>query len=185
MAFNRTRFMRKKPTSGLLPAQEKEIRSKLKALDEYILSEQKAGRTVDDLLLNKKAEYENKLNPNGKLNAKKIYEDGIEFESNLEKDMYKALKDAGYKLGVDFDIQVHFTIMEGFMLHGKSIRPIDIYVDFIFKSRVLIETKGFPMPDWKLKWKLLKNIHRDNYVYLVPSNKTEIKSVIQLLKTIK
>lgn len=81
--------------------------------------------------------------------------DGIVFDSKLEMNAYRVLRDRGVK----FDRQIEFTIQERFEHDGKIIRPIKYVADFkvyaLDGTPFIIDTKGMITPDCKLKLKLM------------------------------
>jgi uncharacterized protein DUF1064 len=97
-----------------------------------------------------------KLKPkaNAKIkNAVKVKANGVSFDSRLEKYLYDALTNAG----IGFEFQKTYTLQVGFKYNGETIRPIKAIVDFKLSDRnIIIDTKGWPTPISKLKYKMLK-----------------------------
>lgn len=86
-------------------------------------------------------------------NAVKCEEDGIKFDSRLERYMYIQLRD----LGITFKMQVVIELIPPFRYEGKAIRPMKIIPDFYLEDHnTYVDTKGFALPEAKLKYKLLK-----------------------------
>jgi hypothetical protein len=99
-----------------------------------------------------------------KYGNEEIVIDGITFQSKKEGRYYsnlKLLKKAGEV--VKFDMQVPFTLFEGFKLNGKSVlRPIKYILDFVVDYKngetKYIDTKGCvtPLSQVKRKWMMDK-----------------------------
>lgn len=83
--------------------------------------------------------------------------DGIVFDSKLEMNAYRVLRDYGIK----FDRQVEFTLQEGFYTpppDRKHVRPIKYVADFRVYTpggEFIVDTKGIITPDCKLKLKMM------------------------------
>lgn len=83
--------------------------------------------------------------------------DGIVFDSKLEMNAYRMLRDYGVK----FDRQVEFVLQEGFYTPApehKHIRPIKYVADFKIytpSGTFIVDTKGMITPDCKLKLKMM------------------------------
>lgn len=92
--------------------------------------------------------------PNKKvMNAKKVEQFGLTFDSRLELYLYNALCDAG----IDFEFQKKFELQPKFKYLGENIRPIVIIVDFYLTGRnKILDSKGWSTTISKLKYKLLK-----------------------------
>ena len=84
--------------------------------------------------------------------------DGIVFDSKLEMNAYRYLRD----LGVAFERQIPFVLMEGFEHEGKKVQPIRYVCDFQVKSldgtSFIVDTKGVITPDCRLKLKLMLSL---------------------------
>lgn len=110
------------------------------------------------------AEYRNYNKKPNKYNAKRTIVDGITFDSKKEADYYcklKLLQKAGEV--VKFEMQVPFTLFDGFKINGKSVmRPVKYILDFRVKYKngdvKYFDTKGFmtPLAQLKLKWMMDK-----------------------------
>ena len=129
--------------------------------------------------------------------AKKTSYKGIEFQSLLEKHMYKALDDEGIK--VDYEKHT-FTVFPGMVYpqacyegtkaklynKGSKIRPITYTPDFVDPNgKWIIETKGYANESFPLRWKLFKKHLKDNnltYVLFMPRNKAQVAEVLELVK---
>jgi hypothetical protein len=105
-------------------------------------------------------EYKKLPKPNKKIKgARKSEQDGIKFDSQLEKYMYNLLKASG----IEFEFQKVFVLQPGFRYRGEAIRPIKSIVDFWLPAfNVIIDTKGFSTKDSLIKFKLLKRYLWEN-----------------------
>ena len=118
------------------------------------------------------------------LNAVKVEQNGIRFDSRLELYCYNALKAAG----IDFEFQKVFELQEKFKYGTESIRAITSRVDFWIPSKTLIvDTKGYANDVAPLKFKLLKYSLKDMFILGVyhrlprieqPKNKKEVDLLI-------
>lgn len=183
MHFGQKRFSKKKVTS-LSENEEREIKTTVSSLETFIKESLEKSVPVSQIVYDKLSKYKSKLTTSGKSNAQKIFCDGIEFDSGLEKNFYLALKNIELVKDVDFQLDTEFVLQPAFKSHGKSIREIKIYPDFLIKGVILVDTKGFATPDWKIKWKMLKYQQGDNYHYFTPSSKDEIVETIAQVKFI-
>ena len=131
------------------------------------------------------------------ISAKKTVYKGIQFQSLLEKHMYKALDDAG--IAVQYEEHT-FTVFEAMLYpqacyegtkakllnKGSKIRPITYTPDFVDPDgKWIIETKGYANESFPLRWKLFKQHLRDtkqNYVLFMPRNKAQVLEVLELVK---
>lgn len=84
-----------------------------------------------------------------KYKNKKIEYDNIVFDSQLECNYYKYLKE----MKVEFEFQPKFLLQEGFKKNGKTHRKIEYIGDFRIGNKV-IDVKGMETPVFKLKKKL-------------------------------
>ena len=132
----------------------------------------------------------------GPVRAKKVIYDGIQFASELEKHMYKALKEA--KINAKYEGKV-FTIVEGFEFPmasyerqsngkgdlvnrgNKKILPIKYTPDFVHDD-FIIECKGRANESFPMRWKLFKkyvaeNMH--NVTLYKPQNQKECNEVVR------
>lgn len=179
MTNNFGRKFRKKSTSGITAERKAYLEQQIKLIEKYI-SDNKGE--VNQAMYDSLSKYKKQLTPSGKHNASKCYEDGIEFDSNLERMFYRVLKENGYQLDKDFTYQKHFEIQPAFRIQEGKILAINMYIDFVVCGRVLVDTKGLATEDWKIKWKMLKYQHRDNYIYFTPHNREECEKVIRIIK---
>ncbi len=128
---------------------------------------------------------------------KKLY-NGIIFQSGLELYMYKALK----KAGIDFSYEgKSYTLIEASEYKGecferftkkskqmkirKKVR-LSIYTpDFIgVNERWIIETKGFVIEPFPIKWKMFKQLlskRRNPPILLMPKNQKDCDQAVDLL----
>jgi hypothetical protein len=96
-----------------------------------------------------------------KYNARRTEIDGIAFDSKIEGEYYRHLKqqqeDGKIK---EFELQPIFTLQEGFRKNGKYYRPILYIADFkVYDndgSIQIIDVKGFETADFKIKRKLFE-----------------------------
>lgn len=116
-------------------------------------------------------------------NKKKIV-DGVKFDSELEAYCYKILM----LLKIEFEFQKSILLMERFRYDNKWIRETTAIVDFVIKHNeetIYLDTKGFATEVSKIKYKMLKNILKDeknNRVVWLHSKK-EVTDFLNNLKT--
>ncbi len=80
--------------------------------------------------------------------------DGIVFASKLELNAYRYLRDQH----IPFDRQVPFVLEENFEFEGKKYRAFKYVTDFVLEpqgKRLVVDTKGFETPMFKLQKKLM------------------------------
>lgn len=94
-----------------------------------------------------------------KYKNKKVTYDGIEFDSTVEKDFYIWLLESGVNKD-DIIIQPKFTLMQGFKLKGKLIRPIVYVADFQI-GKIVYDVKGMITEVAKIKVKMFKSIYKE------------------------
>lgn len=116
-------------------------------------------------------------------NATKSVQDGVSFDSHLEKTMYNLLK----MHNIDFEFQKMYCIQEGFRYGNDKIRPITLTVDFYLpKWNIIIDSKGWANDVAPVKYKMLKYYfsQQGEYVQIwMPSKKIECEQLItKLLK---
>lgn len=94
-----------------------------------------------------------------KFNAVKVEYDGRKFDSKLECNIYKVLKERltpNYKIG----FQPSFVLQEKFEFDGHIIRPITYKSDFVIykdretEAKAIIDAKGMETNEFKIKRKL-------------------------------
>jgi len=98
-----------------------------------------------------------------KFNARKTPYDGYVFDSGKECQRYKDLRLLEKALDIS-DLTVHpkFMLQEGFMWHGKKIRPITYSADFMYQEAadiIVEDVKGGKATQtqlFKVKVKILK-----------------------------
>jgi len=89
-----------------------------------------------------------------KYNASRTVIDGITFDSKLESNCYKIIKEHGM-LG-DTDLQKEFILQPKFRsLAGKVIQPIRYVCDFFVSKQYVIDAKGLELSEFKMKRKML------------------------------
>jgi len=113
------------------------------------------------------------------LNAVKVEQNGIRFDSRLELYAYNALKAAG----IDFEFQVKYELQPKFKYNGEAIRAITLTVDFrVVSKNLLIDTKGFQTQQGTIRWKMLKHHLLSFYgiqpIIEQPKNKKEVDLLI-------
>ena len=88
--------------------------------------------------------------------------DGIKFDSKLEMNAYKKLKE----YGIPFTRQPEFILQERFEFEGHIIRPIKYVADFQLVQAgdqsckpVVLDMKGMKTYDFMIKRKLLLHTH--------------------------
>ena len=94
-----------------------------------------------------------------KFNAVKVEYDGRKFDSKLECNIYKVLKERltpNYKI----DFQPSFVLQEKFEFNGHIIRPITYKADFVIykdsetEAKAVIDAKGMETNEFKIKRKI-------------------------------
>ena len=92
-----------------------------------------------------------------KFNAVKVEYDGRKFDSKLECNIYKVLKERltpNYKI----DFQPSYVLQEKFEFDGHTIRPITYKADFVIykdiEAKAVIDAKGMETNEFKIKRKL-------------------------------
>lgn len=97
-----------------------------------------------------------------KFNAVKVEYDGRKFDSKLECNIYKVLKERlmpNYKI----DFQPSYVLQEKFEFNGHIIRPITYKADFVIykdsetsfiEAKAVIDAKGMETNEFKIKRKL-------------------------------
>jgi hypothetical protein len=110
---------------------------------------------------------------------KTIYHD-IEFDSIGESERYAELEIL-QRAGHISQLHVHkkFILQNPFVCHGKNIRAIIYECDFYYydkeKEYFVIEdfkgAKAIETDKFKMKWKMLKSLYRDTYIYLKTTKK--------------
>ena len=88
-----------------------------------------------------------------KYRANKVEIDWIKFDSKLEWLYYEYLKD----LWVKFEVHPKYELQEKFVGMSENIRAINYIADFSFfmwETEFVIDIKGMPTPEAKLKRKL-------------------------------
>ena len=134
----------------------------------------------------------------GPVVAKKCSYDGVNFQSNLEMYMYKALKNAGLEINYETET---YTLIEGFVFENDSIErqsnskgefknrgnkkilPIKYTPDFTGKDFIL-EVKGRPNETFPIRWKLFKRYVKANLPHVTlykPQKQSECDEVVKLI----
>lgn len=93
-------------------------------------------------------------------NATKSVENGISFDSNLEKYLYQLLTTAN----IEFAFQFEYVLQEKFRYGTEAIRAITLTVDFVLRSRnIICDTKGMQTQQGAMRYKMLKKHLYDSY----------------------
>lgn len=127
------------------------------------------------------------------IQSKKGVYDGIQFASQLEIFMYKALKSANIDFSYESEV---FELIEGFhssndsyertatkpMINrgNKKVRGIKYTPDFV-SDLFIIETKGRQNESFPIRWKLFKRLlylNKDTRVLYKPQSQADCKDVI-------
>lgn len=97
-------------------------------------------------------------------NATKVFDGGYTFDSKLEHFFWKRC----IELGIDVEVKPEkFEVLPKFKFHAESVRAITYTPDFYLpEHNVIIETKGYAMPDFALRLKMFKK-------HLVDTGRTE------------
>ena len=94
-----------------------------------------------------------------KFNAVKVEYDGRKFDSKLECNIYKVLKER-LTPNYTIDFQPSFVLQEKFEFDGHVIRPITYKADFVIykdsetEAKAVIDAKGMETNEFKIKRKL-------------------------------
>lgn len=93
------------------------------------------------------------MQPFRKYKNTKVEEDGFKFDSKLERNIYRKMKE----LKLEFTLQPRYVLFDKFKLDGKTYRAIEYRADFELKlgdKIYTIDTKGMETQVFKLKKKL-------------------------------
>lgn len=91
-------------------------------------------------------------------NAEKNEQDGVIFDSRLERHMHDLLK----MHGIGFLFQKKYIVQESFRYNDETIRAITYTVDFYLPDYdIAIDTKGWATQQGKLRIKMLKRLFAD------------------------
>ena len=109
-------------------------------------------------------------------NKKTVYE-GIKFASMGEAQRYaelRLLERAGCI--VMLETQKTFVLQPGFICNDKKVRPITYIADFYYYNKdigkyIVEDYKGMETDVFKIKWKMLKFLHSDKYIYIKSGRK--------------
>ena len=130
-----------------------------------------------------------------KYNNTYVHMDGIKFRSKLESVCYELLKEADLKFeyepskwelvpGIEYNTPSWEKIGKTYKKQRVKVSAITYVPDFVGDDW-LIECKGFFTPEARIKWKLLKQyLHKNKLSYrlFMPTNKTQLKKTIELIK---
>lgn len=107
-----------------------------------------------------------------KYKSKKVKVDGLLFDSKLEYNIYKELKNND---NIIFTRQEEFQLLEKFKIGNKTFRETKYIADFVIYTKngnYIIDAKGMETPVFKLKAKLFAFKYKKEIII--------IKSVKQL-----
>ena len=127
------------------------------------------------------------------IQSKRSKVDGIQFASQLEVFMYKALKEANIDFGYESEV---FNLIDSFHFSNssfertatkpiedrgnKNVRGITYTPDFV-SDKFLIETKGRANESFPIRWKLFKrllHLNNDKRVLYKPQSQADCKIVV-------
>lgn len=97
------------------------------------------------------------IKPNAKIkNATKVTNDqGVKFDSLLEKFLYDKLTDAN----IYFEFQKEYVLQQKFRYRGKAVRAVTLTVDFFLPIHgIIADSKGFQTQQGAIRWKMLKSV---------------------------
>jgi len=110
-------------------------------------------------------------------NAKTVEYDGLKFDSALNLEIYKFLKENS----VRFESEVKYELQPSFRKHGKSYRPITWTADYYLPDyNVIIEGKGYATDRYKIVSKIFA-FKYDIKVYEI-KNKKEVILINEIIK---
>tara|TARA_R100000541_G_scaffold57994_1_gene68623 strand:+ start:585 stop:1040 length:456 start_codon:yes stop_codon:yes gene_type:complete len=133
------------------------------------------------------------------VNAKKKVVDGITFQSILETQMYKLLKDANIKFGYESKV---YNTLDGLqypsecwerarknsksMIDRRKVLGVKYTPDFVAEDESwIIETKGRANESFPIRWKLFKKLlmskSKNTPIIFKPTNLTDCRQVIEIL----
>lgn len=104
--------------------------------------------------------------------SQKVLYDGFSFQSKTECELYKLLKQAN----ISFRMQVPFLLQDKFRCHNETVRKMEYIADFVIEDNaiseipIIIDCKGSKYnteQTFILKFKILKNKYREQYLYRI------------------
>ena len=117
-----------------------------------------------------------------KINAVKIEEHGIVFDSKIENFLFNLLTQEGIR----FEFQKEYILQEGCVYMHERINPIKLIMDFVLLDYpVIVDTKGMMMDHTKLKHKMLKAklaAEGKEMRIVLPSSQKKCRELIDMLK---
>lgn len=134
-----------------------------------------------------------------KYKNKRLVRDKIKFRSKLEAYCYDVLKEHKIKFSYEtlvvplldsfeYEPTCWERVGKNFKQQRKKVNKITYKPDFIGDSNLwIIETKGYFTPVARIKWKLFKQWLVENNLQtqlFMPTNKTEVKKTVELIKEI-
>lgn len=118
----------------------------------------------------------------GRYNSTKIYDDKYgKFDSKTEYEYFKKLKEREKNKEIfNLRTQEKFILQEGFSLNGSKIQAITYLADQVYEDKDgithVVDVKGAEYTieeTFKIKFKMLKNIHRDFKYHVIIKYKGE------------
>ena len=113
------------------------------------------------------------------VNVEPKFYNGRKYRSTLEADTARALDE----MGIPWEYETKkITLQEGFYCQYQKdkVRSIEYIPDFII-GPIILETKGYETPDWKIKKKLLYKYLTENepdaIFYMVRNNKQLLEAL--------
>lgn len=173
MSYNFRKKKKQQKTS-----EDLNLDSEIDLLEKNIDAMLTASIPVPEVMTEKLASLKAKRNPN-KINAKKFIYNGTEYDSVREAKFAKALDASGLK----YEYQVEIELQPKFKLENESIQDICIVVDFIVDGQFFVDVKGFIMPVFGIKWKMLKHKYQTTRDYFIIQKDTDIQGFIALAKS--
>lgn len=170
------RFQKKK--SSLKTSEDINLDNEIENLEKSIQALIDINVPVPETMTLELAKLKAKRSPN-KIKARKFVYNGIEYDSIREGRFAQALD----KSGLRFDYQVEIELQPAFKLEKENIQDICIIVDFIVDGQFLVDVKGFIMPVFNIKWKMLKHKFQDTREYFIIKKDSDITGFIAFAKS--
>ncbi len=114
-----------------------------------------------------------------KYNAVRAEMDGIKFDSTLERNCYRIIKEHG--LVNNTKLQETFVLQPKFRAEsGKVIQPIKYVCDFFVFDRYVLDAKGLELTDFKMKRKML--LWQKNKEIICVGSMLDMESCVVMMK---
>lgn len=163
------------------------LEKQLSDINQNIVALRQQNLEPPDMLLKRLNKVKNELNPN-KFNAKQTSYNGITFDSEIEADFCKFLD----KMNISYELKKVFVLIEGFQLKYESglascsetVRPMTYEADFVIDDKIIIDVKGqksTQTEQFNIKFKLLKDIYREKYIYLKVEDRKAFSLILPIL----